>query len=168
MWVERPITERDFLRLEEHMKSEAYQNSKTWAGKSNYEVRSGLLGQIKAADLFGVDPFAYNTRDYDLIRRDERVDVKTTALGVIKPRMEWLAKVPEDDEDKWAVDTYVFCTININLKLWWGMGKILRRKFFSPPTKYYAVGSLMDPENPNSVAKAAFWGRPYEELDPLL
>lgn len=160
-----PLTTSDWAVLGTHFARETYSNSKTWRGRDPYEINCGIAGQIKAAQLLGVDPFADNTDGYDLVVDGRRVDVKTFAVrtsGTLS--LQWSAIVHDDDFCKSDVDQYLFCAANLNLRRWWGVGHLARADFRQIAERY-GVGDVLPS---GGAPKQDCWVVPYESLYTLL
>jgi len=114
-----------------------------------------------------VDPFSDNTRTFDLVVEDARIDVKTTALkykGSVD--LSWRAAVPEDDHRKRDVDCYVFCCVNLNMNRWWGVGRISKADFTELAVRYRR-GDEWGPGYDVRVMEDCY-AVPYTSLYPLL
>lgn len=163
--IVRPFTAADTLLLNHHFLSEAYSNGKTWEGVDQYEVRCGIAGQIKAAQLLAVDPFADNAPGYDFVIEGRRVDAKTFAVrasGMVS--LQWSAIVHEDDFRKSDVDEYLFCAVNLDLKRWWGVGHLARTDFKQIADRYMAG----DRFSSGGLVRKDCWAVRYESLYSLL
>jgi|TARA_A100000171_G_scaffold4136_1_gene3390 hypothetical protein len=117
----------------------------------------GAIGEVIVADLLGAEEV--NSKDYDLIHKGKRIDVKTKRCNTA-PRTYYDCSVAAHGTRQ-ACDSYVFVRIKIDGTKAWVLGEIDKPTFYSNAT-YYRRGDV-DPDN-GFVFKADCYNLPISEL----
>ena len=117
----------------------------------------GAIGEIIVADA--IDAREVNTYDYDLMKGDERIDVKTKRCNT-RPLLHYDCSVASHGI-KQDCDSYIFVRIRTDLSKAWILGKILKSEFYTKATKHRRGD--VDPANGYEF-RADCYNLPIEEL----
>ncbi len=158
MMIEVQITEDHLLSAKRKASSVGILQGSITGGMSNVV---GALGEVIVAELLGAKEV--NSKDYDLIDGNIRIDVKTKRCNT-KPLRHYDCSVAAHGT-KQDCDSYVFVRILTSLKIAWVLGKIDKDIFYNKATRYKRGD--FDPAN-GFVFKADCYNLPVSELNDIL
>lgn len=122
----------------------------------------GLLGQVVAADHYGVDPFAEEDRDHDVTVNGRTVDFKTHAAMEDSPYLGRLALLRAPLMQAQRCDAVAWVELTLPMKRAWLYGWL-------PKAEYRARASLVRVgQNYHGFRPrgADTYALPYRELNP--
>ena len=120
----------------------------------------GAIGEIIVADVMGADES--NTYDYDLVKGEERIDVKTKRCNT-RPHPHYDCSVAAHGTNQ-NCDSYVFVRIFTDMSCAWILGLIPKSDFYTRATKYKRGD--VDPAN-GFTFKADCYNLPISELSDV-
>ncbi len=123
-------------------------------GKGNF---AGLLAEFVVARV--IDAVRRPTYEYDIVRNDVSIDVKTKRRTV-KPKPSYDASIADYNTEQGA-DVYYFTSFNTESSVLSLLGYIPTDEYYEKAT-FYEEGDH-DPDN-NFTFKADCYNLPYEEL----
>lgn len=92
----------------------------------NKKVVYGCIGELIVSDYFKVN--LRNTYDFDLIKKNKKIDVKTkTCSSIPKPEYECSISAANTKQE---CDYYLFVRVHDDMKTGWILGGISKKNFF--------------------------------------
>lgn len=128
------------------------------AGESNIY---GAIGEILILDRYGKHSKYVGDRNYDIIIRDQKVDVKTKRTTTI-PEPHYLASIA-DVTKKQECDWYCFVRVHENLSNAWLLGWAPSTEFFKVAT-YYHMGDVDPTSSYGWHFQEDCWNLPIKDL----
>lgn len=101
----------------------------------------GAIGEVIVQDY--IDGIEASTKDYDLIKGDYRIDVKTKRCNTV-PEDEYECSVASHGT-KQKCDKYVFVRLMNDYKTAWILGEVTKEDYFSMATRHKR--GEVDPSN---------------------